>query len=704
MNRFFLSFFIFVQIHLAYGQSKKVWLLSADDAFNKKDYATAAYFYDKVLDDTTILETMVLPYETQMVNLKLSPWVKVPEFSLRKSKADSSNSHNKAGNDIKISNYDLILYKLGLSYLFNKDYKHALSILRKVKDRNVFADASFYYATALMNNKKYDEALKEYEKYVSSEGASDSLKMHAVKHQASCFFAIEQEKMKREITVFKADTNVFNKGTANFAPMYYLSPDKILFTSARKGNVVNDIEKQDPEYLCDIYYTEKVNGEWKNAINIGVPVNTSLHEGAAIVTHDEVMLFTRWNDWNRNEIYIYAAKMNNGKFFETFKLNQNVNVPGFKSMHPFVTMDGKKLYFSSNRPGGKGGMDIWVCDIDEEGVIGEAKNVGEPINTAADEVTPFFHQISQTLFFSSNGLPGLGGLDIFKSHYDEDNMAFELPKNLGSPINSSKDDAYFIMDKSQYKGFFASDRETCEGGHCYDIYEFVNEPIVFDLKGYVYDAETNEPIPSALVTIKDVHEEDEPFYVITDEKGYYFTELKPDMEYFLKAQKKKYFAQSASIATKGKTETTHFEQDFYLSKIPANEIEIEGIEYDFNKATLRPKSKEILDKIVDLLTLNDNISIEINAHTDSRGSDKYNLKLSQERAQSCVDYLISKGISKSRLRANGLGETQPLIPESEINKLVPKSPEWEAAHQKNRRTTFRVIGESDVKVINKNEK
>ncbi|HPQ08269.1 MAG TPA: OmpA family protein [Bacteroidia bacterium] len=695
MKKLFKLIILFLPI-LNFAQSKKLWIISADDAFKKKDYASAAYFYAKVLDDTTVLEQIVLPYETQLVNLKLNPWVKVPEWSLGKQKKDTNQI--KSQKTIKISNYDLILYKLGLSYLFNKDYKHAVSTLKECSERKVFADALYYYGIALMNNKKYDQALKIFEEYNSSENASDSLKLLATKFQSSCFFGIEQEKKKREITVFKADTNVFNKGTSNFAPMYYMSPDKILFTSARKGNVVNDPEKEDPEYLCDIYWTEKINDSWIKPVNVGKPVNTAMHEGAAIVTPDEVMLFTRWSDFRREDIYIYAAKMNNGKFYESFKLNQNVNIPGYKSMHPFVTMDGRKLFFSSNRPGGLGGMDIWVCEIDEEGVIGTPKNLGHPVNTIGDEVTPFFHQISQTLFFSSNGHPGLGGLDIFKSHYDEDNSTFEFPKNLGTPINSAKDDAYFIMDKTQYKGFFSSDREPCEGGHCYDIYEFINEPIIFDLKGYVYDAETNDPIPSALVTIKDVHGDDEPLYVITDEKGYYFTELKPDMEYFLKAQKNKYFAQSANLATKGKTETTHFEQDFYLNKIPAGEIEIEGIEYDFDKATLRPKSKEILDKIVELLNLNDNISIEINAHTDSRGNDKYNLKLSKARAQSCVDYLISKGISKNRLKANGFGESQPLIPDEEINKLTPKSPEWEAAHQKNRRTAFRVIGESDIKV------
>jgi outer membrane protein OmpA-like peptidoglycan-associated protein len=143
------------------------------------------------------------------------------------------------------------------------------------------------------------------------------------------------------------------------------------------------------------------------------------------------------------------------------------------------------------------------------------------------------------------------------------------------------------------------------------------------------------------------------------------------------------------------------EWDAFLNKIPDGEVEIEGIEYDFDKATLRPKSKENLDKIVDLLNLNDNLSVAINAHTDARGNDAYNERLSQARAQSCVDYLISKGIKKDRLLAKGWGEQQPVIKEADINKMVAKSPEWEAAHQKNRRTAFKVIGESSLKIINK---
>jgi OOP family OmpA-OmpF porin len=225
--------------------------------------------------------------------------------------------------------------------------------------------------------------------------------------------------------------------------------------------------------------------------------------------------------------------------------------------------------------------------------------------------------------------------------------------------------------------------------------------LVFNLEGLVTDEATGNPIPSALITIRDVHDGDEPFFVITDEKGEYKTPLKPHMEYFLKAQKSGYFGRADEVTTKGKTESELFTRDFVLGKIPEGDIEIEGVEYDFNQFTLRPKSKEILDKIVDVLKINDNLSIELSSHTDARGNDAYNLKLSQGRAQSCVDYIVSKGISKNKIKATGYGETKPIIPEAEINKMVPKSPEFEAAHQKNRRTAFRVIGESKINIINK---
>ncbi len=716
----FIAFFIIGILFNSFSQSKKLWMEAGDKAFKEKDYASAAVLYAKVLDDTSVLHTYVLPYEVQMVNLKLKELVHVKELHVsdivhkhHKDSAHAVKSNTVANNNIKdtakhahiitlkeISKVDYVTFQLAESYHLNADYHNAANIYKRIVDKEVFPDSRYYYAVSLMNIKRYQEALSEFEKYITSDPANDSLNLQAQKREASCYFAMDTANVKREIKVNICDTNTFNKGTANFAAMYFLSPNKIIFTGARKGGVITNPEKQDSRYLCDLYWTEYQDSVWSKPVNFGRPVNSALHEGAAYVTPDEVMLFTRWSDNNRDEAFIYMAKMQDGSFFEAFKLNENVNVAGYKSMQPFVNFDGTKLFYSSNRPGGKGGFDIWMCNIDENGYISAPKNLGAPINGPGDEVTPFFHAVSNTLFFSSNGLPGLGGLDIFKSSFNVDDSVYTLPKNLNAPINSEQDDAYFIMERTQGRGFFSSDRQPCDGGHCYDIYEFQNEPIKFDVSGYVFDAQTNDPIPGALVTIKDVHNDDEPFFVITDDKGYYFSELKPNMEYFMKAQKNKYFGDAASVATKGKTETTHFEQDFFLNKIPAGEIEIEGIEYDYDKATLRPKSKENLDKIVDLMKLNDNLTIDINSHTDCRGSDAYNLRLSQARAQSCVDYLISKGITMSRLHPKGYGETDPIFKEDVIAGM-PTKEEQEFAHQKNRRTAFKVVGESKINIINK---
>ena len=668
----------------------------ADDAYAKRDFASAAVYYSKVLDDTTVLRSFVIPYEPQLVNLKMKSLFEVPELQVTKRK-DSTNQA-KEGLD-NSSKYDFILYRLAQSYRLNYDYPHAAEQFKICVDRGVYPDAGYYYGLSLMNVRKYDEAMKAFDVYVQEKKGSDSLIELAAKKEAWCYFALDSL-VPKKTEIRMMDTLVFNRGTSNFGAMFYLDDQKVIFSSARRGGVVTDPEKQDSRYFCDLYFSQLEDTIWQRPVNFGRPVNTSLHEGSGVFTPEEVMLFTRWSDNNRKEAFIYMARTNGGKFYEAMKLGTNINLPGYKSHQPYVTADGRNLFFSSNRPGGKGGFDIWMASIDEDGFVGEAVNLGEPVNTESDEITPFYHDISNTLYFSSTGHVGMGGFDVFKSSLNVDDSVYSVPFNVNRPINSSKDDAYYVSDRLGSKGFFSSDRLDCADGHCYNIYTYVNEALKFDLEGHVYDNETNEPIPSALVTIKDVHDGDEPFFIVTDEEGYYKTDLKANFEYFLKAQKTKYFGNAASLATKGLTDSKHFEQDFYLTKIPAGDIEIEGIEYDYDKATLRPKSMEILDKIVDLLKLNDNLSIELSSHTDSRGSDAYNLRLSQARAQSCVTYLISKGIAKNRMIAIGYGETKPIVPQEVIDEMVVDGPEFEAAHQKNRRTAFRVIGETSLNLIN----
>ncbi|MBC7696185.1 MAG: OmpA family protein [Burkholderiales bacterium] len=680
MRKLFLALILLVTVS-SFGQSKRLWLKFGDDAFSKKNYPTAIAYYTKVLDDTTIMKEMILPYEVQIVNLKTK------EFKPDTTKKNASVTKKE------ISKSDYLNHQLANSYRLNYDYQNALKYYKIVTENGSYPEDQYYYGMAMVNLKNYDQATLIFEKMLAT-SKNDSLKKLIQKSISSCYFALDTNSNKRLINVRKLDTIVFNAGTSNFAPMYWNSSSKLLFTSARKGGVILDPEKQDSRYLCDLYYTELKDTGWMKPVNFGRPVNTGLHEGSSVISSDEIMFFTRWSDANRNEAFIYMAKMKDGLFYESYKLSETVNKVGYKAMQPYVSFDGTKLFFSSNRPGGQGGFDLYMCNIDENGLTGEAKNLGPVVNTTKDEVTPFYHTISNTLFFSSNGHVGIGGLDIFKSSLNTDDSLYMAPKNLGTPINSSKDDAYFILDRIQTKGYFASDREDCPGGNCYDIYEFENEPITFDISGTVTDYVTYEPIISALITIKDVSQEDEPIFLITDDKGFYSTPLKENKQFFIKAQKKGYQASAASATTKGLTETTHLVRDFILDVIPGEDIVIEGIEYDLNKTTLRPKSKEILDKIYDYLILNDNFSIEINAHTDTRGSDKANQILSKGRAQSCVDYLITKGITKERLISIGYGETKPLISDAKIAAMVPKSEEFEAAHQKNRRTAFRVMQET----------
>ncbi|MCC6702504.1 MAG: OmpA family protein [Fluviicola sp.] len=693
-NIVLLSWIIFSCSSLS-AQSKRLFIFNGDKSFSEMDYPNALASYQLALSDSVGLKALVLPYEVQITNQKL------PKTQVQ---VDSTTS-------VTLEQY--LHHQIAWCYYRLHDYKQAEIHLQSTVNEDAYPHDRFYFGESLMNNRKYDDAITQFETYVRSNKADDDLAHKAQVSMTGCLFAKEEFNKTRDVFIKLADTAVFNAGTANFATMYFDHDKRLMFTSARPGGVIID-ETQQSEYLCDLYWTElQENGEWTKATNFGRPLNSAQHDGASTFNNNDVIFYTRWSEEKRTEQHIYLARFLNMKFYEAYKLDSTVNYPGFKSIQPYVSMDGKTLYFSSNRPGGLGGMDIWKIAIDSVGnTLGQPENLGPMVNTDEDEMTPFFHEVSSTLFFASKGHGSIGGLDIYKSFFDRETASFNLAKNMGVPINSSFDDAYMMWDSKLSKGFFSSDRQPCEGGSCYDIYEVLNEPIHIYLSGTSYDKTTEEILPNCKLTFKDVKGEMPSFTMMTDENGHYEKELSFGMEWFIKCQKENYFADATSVNTNSMTQTTTITRDFYLAPIPTKEIEIEGIEYDFNSDKLRPSSMLVLDQLKEFLDLNNNISIEINSHTDARGSDVYNLDLSQRRAKSCVDYLVSKGIDPKRLIAQGFGETQPntlvgtdkkpmldaegnpiILTEAYIEAFKNKA-EKDRLHQKNRRTAFKVLKSS----------
>jgi outer membrane protein OmpA-like peptidoglycan-associated protein/tetratricopeptide (TPR) repeat protein len=688
-----------------YGQSKKELIELGDAAFNAGNYGSAVFYYKRIVEFVPTKYDLSMPYE-----------IKAFYKAEKKSKSDS-------GPALDTSDYGQVtaVNRLAESYRQLKDYSNAekwYAVAASVETK-IFPDAKYYYGVTLMNNEKYEDAQKVFEKYI--EGLNTDSKMFplANNRMVSCSFALNPENRTDGITIHDLDSN-FNAGTASFGAGYF-TDKSLMITSARKGNTILDPKNETDYFTTDIYIISyDTIGSYDQAQKMPAPVSSNMNEAGGCMSVDRTTFyFTRWNPEDKNDCAIYVSKLFNRRWMEPLKLDV-VNADGYRTMNPSLTLDEKKLFFSSNRPGGEGGMDIWYCPIDENGDLGLPINAGPEINTPDDEVTPFLHHQTGTLFFSSNGLRGFGGLDVFKAAYNEDEDIWQNPINMNSPVNSSKDDYYFILDsKKQTTGFFTSDRQVCKqcdttqdiSGNCNRVYMFTKGTIEFSLSGYVYNAQTDEVIPNAMIEIKDVDGNLEPDFIFTDDNGYYEKELGPEWELFLKAKKSKFFADMAAVKTKGLTESTALEQDFYLRQIPDEEIEIPGIEYDFDSDKLRPRSKEILDQLYDFLVVNDNLIVEINSHTDCRGNDKYNESLAQRRAKSCVDYLISKGIPKGRLSPKGYGEYQPafhldkdknpikdangekiLLTEKFILSL-PTELEREEAHQRNRRTAFKVVGQ-----------
>lgn len=673
------------------SQEQSEWMEQGDLAFKNENYTHAIIYYLRaVTDEVTEDVTITRPYE-------ITPYSKAKKeeeapantknISTAKPKQPAPNLNQPA----QLQQY--LIHQLAEAYRLNHDYPNAELWYKKSvssKPPLQYPYDHFWYADALIKNNNCKAALPELEAvFKLGERKNPSLFQQAKIRQQGCRMINDSAYRKKEITISKMDSSI-NRGSASFSANYFGDNHVLQFTQAGNDAPSMDLKKQDAQSNCDVYTITKTETGWSTPTKMDQTINTDDHEAAGCLSVDKnTYYFTRWSA-TTNECAIYVSKVRNQQWLLAEKLPENVNVSGFKSMHPFLSKDGGTLYFSSNRPGGAGKMDLWYIKMNDKGKPeGDAINMGPKFNTTEDEITPFVHFQTNTLFFSSSGLPGFGGLDIYKSSYHTDSL-WATPKNLGTPINSTKDDAYFVLERNQLHGLLSSDREqcsTCSGSACYKVYSIQKKPNLFQLKGTIYNAENNRPIADVVLSFKDMHGDDAPFFVVTDSTGSFNVPIKEGYDFYVKAQKNGYFGDAYTLSTLELTESKEFSQDFFLSTIPKGEIVIPGIEYEPEKSDLKPESMAILDELVEFLKLNNNLKVEISSHTDERGNDDYNLKLSKERAAVVVKYLILEGIPADRLISEGYGEMQPLVQHAET----------EQEHQKNRRTVLRTISETEIK-------
>jgi peptidoglycan-associated lipoprotein len=554
--------------------------------------------------------------------------------------------------------------------------------------------AYLYLANSKKQQGKYDEALIEYQNY-KKEVPSDPRGEDGAKS------AELAQKWKDQPTRYKVENlAMVNSKELDFSPCFADKKYKTLyFTSTREGVTGGStVDEGTGKVFSDIFETKvDKNGKWSTPTPIAEPINTAGNEGSSIVTVKGTTIFYTRCDVEKNEVkrcQLWMASKKGNNWGDPAKLPFSVDSFAFR--HPAINKDENVLVFSSDMPGGQGGYDLWMSTFDKKKKEWTSpKNLGPSINTAGHEFFPFIHE-DGTLYFSSDGHIGMGGLDIFKAEKKGESEWANVT-NMRAPINSPGDDFGIIFEGTKERGYLSSNREGGKGAD--DLYSFVLPPLVFKLEGVVTDCQNKVPIENVTVNIlgSDGYAQE----VKTDKAGYYSVSIQPNLSYVVSTDAKtaskttyaeRYLnsSEKGKVTTVGEEESKNFKKDFCLT--PAtNEIRFPAVLYDLGKATLRPESKDSLNFLYQTLLDNPTIVIELSSHTDSRGNDASNFKLSDARAQSCVEYLVNeKHIPKERLVAKGYGETKLLVKDAEINKLKTTE-EKEAAHQKNRRTVFKVL-------------
>ena len=597
-----------------------------------------------------------------------------------------------------------LLENLGNAYYYNADYQQANKWYAKLfegkdtktnKPFNIKPEYYYRYAQTLKTVGDYDNSDKVMDKFVELVGKQDTRAALFLKnrdYQAE----IKRNSGRLELNLLKINTKKSEYGTAFYG-------DNIVYATSKSGFL-----KRRSDWTGDNFYslyeanTDSLKATKKAKLN---GINTKFNESTAAFTKDgNTMYFTR-NNFINNEVktngdqtvllkIFKATKDKNGKWGDVQEMPFNSNIHSVA--HPALSPDGKYIYFSSDMKGTLGSSDIYRAKILKSG-YGKPENLGDRINTSGRESFPFISD-DNVLYYSSDGFPGLGGLDIYAVKLDEEGNPITKPVNIGRPANSAEDDFCYVINSQTKIGYLTSNRPEGKGSD--DIYSFYEHtPLHFtcqySLSGVVKDADTKQIIPMAKVTLWGANntllEE-----TTADANGNFtllYTADCGDLQLLLKSEKEAYKSGQQSIALNGNQKVT---AEVLLTPIPATPkievgtdlakvLKIENIYFDYDKANIRKDAAEQLAKIVAIMKEYPTMKVDVRLHTDSRGSDKYNLALSERRAKSTIKWIVSHGIKKNRITGKGYGETQL------VNGCANDVPCTEEEHQANRRSEFIIV-------------
>ena len=553
--------------------------------------------------------------------------------------------------------------------------------------------ALFYLARSQQFEGKYKDAIKNYQAYLETNPQS-SLAKNGIR---GCNLAVQWKETPTRYVVKKA--TILNSRRSDFAPMYLGKDyDQLYFTSSTEKALGKNKSGITGTKNCDIYFSKKdEQGAWQKPEPIEGDVNTDEDEGIVSFSPDGTTMYlskARREPNADTSVEIYTSTRTGAQWSPPQKYEITADTLSAFGQ-PAVSPDGEYLYFVSDMPGGYGGKDLWRISLtDKEGSL---ENLGVQINTPGDEMFPYIRD-NGDLYFASDGHPGMGGLDIFRARMNASGM-WQI-ENMKYPINSSADD-FGITFGEEETGFFSSNRGDGRG---YDnIYSFELPSIRVWISGTVIDKD-DEPVPDAIIRIVGNDGSNQKEYARKD--GSFRFKLDRGVHYVMLASCRGFLNSKQEFISDAEEKDAEYGVNFVLASI-SKPILIENIFYDFDRATLRPESETSLNELVKMLDDNPNVSIELAAHTDYKGKDQYNLRLSERRAQSVVDYLIKAGIDPRRLQPKGYGESQPkvitkklatqypqfkegdVLTEEYITKLSPE--DQEIANQINRRTEFQVL-------------